>query len=188
MKISKKSACIDAMKCQILLLKKALHELILWLETIQNEEDIDHGMVSLFRHLHHVTQNCANLNNTDQMFLDFSKNHLFYDDYDDEHLPIPVYSGIRHSMGTKFILNALLSLGRFSTERKILLNDTLRGFFRDAKLIGEEDYTEYLQNYSNQVMNIFVNDQLVFFPHSQRMIDAFIIQAGDLLDSVIINN
>ena len=44
----KKSAWVDAMKCQILLQKKALHELMLWLETIENEEDIDHGMVLLF--------------------------------------------------------------------------------------------------------------------------------------------
>ena len=37
-------------------------------------------------------------------------------------------------------------------------------------------------------MNIFVNNQLVFFTNGERMIDAFIIQYGDLLDSVIINN
>ena len=37
-------------------------------------------------------------------------------------------------------------------------------------------------------MNIFANNQLVFFPNVQRMICAFIIQAEDLLDSVIINN
>ena len=37
-------------------------------------------------------------------------------------------------------------------------------------------------------MNIFVNNQLVFFPNVQRMIDAFIVQAGNLLDIVIINN
>ena len=37
-------------------------------------------------------------------------------------------------------------------------------------------------------MNTFVNNQLVFFPNDQRMIDAFIIQTGDLLDSVIIDN
>ena len=36
-------------------------------------------------------------------------------------------------------------------------------------------------------MNIFVNNQLLFFPNGQRMIDSFIIQDGDLLDSVIIN-
>ena len=76
----KKYAWIDAMKCQILLRKKALHELILWLETMENGEDIDHGMVSLLCHLYHVTKTCANLNNTDQIFLDFTNKHLFYDD------------------------------------------------------------------------------------------------------------
>ena len=84
-------------------------------------------MVPIFRHLYHVTHNCANLIYTDPIFLGFSNKHLFYDDEDDEHLPIPVYSGIKPSMGPKFILNTLLSLGIFSTERKLLLNDTLRG-------------------------------------------------------------
>ena len=118
-------------------------------------------MVSLFYHLHHVTQNCANLNNTDQMFPSFANNHLFYDDDDDENLPVPVYSGIKPSMEAVFILNTLLSLVRFYTERKLLLNDTLRGCFCNGKLLGGEDDPEYLQNYSNQVMNIFFNDQII---------------------------
>ena len=94
----KKSAWVDAMKCQIWFWKKALHGLILWLEKIEDEEEIDHGMVSLLFHLQHITQNFSNLNNTDQIFPDFAKNHLFYDD-NDEHLPIPVYSVIKTSMG-----------------------------------------------------------------------------------------
>ena len=61
-------------------------------------------MVSLFRQLHHVTQKCANIDNTDQIFLDFSNKHLFYDDDDDEYLPIPVYSGIKPSTVPEFIL------------------------------------------------------------------------------------
>ena len=95
----KKSAWIDAMKCRIFLQKKALNELVLWLETIENEEDIYHRMVSLFFHLYHVTQSFENLNNTEQIFLDFASKHLFYENDDDEHLPIPVYSGIKPSMG-----------------------------------------------------------------------------------------
>ena len=87
------------MKFQIFLLKKASHELILWLETIENEEYIDHGMVLLFCYLHHVTQNCANLKNTNQNFLDFTNKHIFYNDDNDEHSPILVYSGIKPSMG-----------------------------------------------------------------------------------------
>ena len=76
-------------------------------------------MVSLFCHLHHVTQNCANLNNTDQIFLNFASKHIFYDDEDDRHLPIPVYSGIKPSMGPEFIFNTLLSLGRFLRSAKL---------------------------------------------------------------------
>ena len=116
----------------------------MWLETIEKEEDIYHGMVLLFRHLHHVKKNCANLNNTDQIFLDFANKHLFYDDGDYGHLPIPVYLVYKPSMGPEFIVNTLLSLGGFSTERELLLNDTLRGCFCNAKLIGEEDDLEYL--------------------------------------------
>ena len=83
---------------------------MLWLETVENEEDINHGMVSLFPHLHNVTQNYANLNNTDQISPDFAKKQLIYDDDNDEHLPIPVYSGIKPSMGPEFILNKYLLL------------------------------------------------------------------------------
>ena len=36
-------------------------------------------------------------------------------------------------------------------------------------------------------MNIFVNNQLVFFLSGQCMIESFIIQAGYILDSIIIN-
>ena len=99
----------------------------LWSETIENEEYIDHGIVSLFLHLHHVTPNFANLNNNDQILLDFTNKHLIYDDDDDEHLPIPVYSVIKPSMVPEFILNILSSLGIFSKEYELLLNDTRRG-------------------------------------------------------------
>ena len=87
------------MKFQILLQKEALHELMLRLETIENEVDIDHGMVLLLRYLNIVTQHCANLNNTDQIFLDFTNTYLSYDGDDDENLLILVYSGINNSMG-----------------------------------------------------------------------------------------
>ena len=55
-------------------------------------------------------------------------------------------------------------------------------------MVGQEDDPESIQNYSNQVMNIFVNNQLVFFPNGQHTIDAFMINARDLLYSAIINN
>ena len=37
-------------------------------------------------------------------------------------------------------------------------------------------------------MNVFVNNRILFFPNNQRIIGAFIIQAGYPLDSIIIDN
>ena len=145
-------------------------------------------MVSIFCRLYHVTQNCANLNDTDQNFLDFANKHLFYDDNNDQYSPIPVYPGIKHSMGPTFILNTLPYQGRFSTERKIIFNDTLRGWFCNAELIGEEGDPKSVQHYSNHVITVFVENQLVFFPSCQWMTGAFMIRYGYLLDSVIIND
>ena len=112
-------------------------------------------MVSLFHHLHHVTRNCANLNKTDKNFPDFTNKHLFSDNGNNEHLPILVYSVIKPSTGQEFILNKLLSLVRFTTEGKLIFNETPRGCFCKAKLIGEEDGPKSLQNYSNQVNFFF---------------------------------
>ena len=53
---------------------------------------------------------------------------------------------------------------------------------------GEEVEPESLQCYLNQVIKIFANNKLVFFPNGQRMIDYFITQDGGLLDSIIVNN
>ena len=147
----------------------------MWLEKKENEENIDNRMVSLFRYLHHVTNNCANINNTDQIFHDFANKHLLFDDVNYEHLPIPVYLCIKPSVWTEFILNILSSLGRFSKERDLLFNETVRCWFCNAKLIWEEYDTESLKNSSDQVMNIFVNNQLVLFRKGQRTIDSFII-------------
>ena len=60
-----------------------------------------------------------------------------------------INSGPMEGLMPEFILNTLLSLDRFSTDRKLLLNETLRGCFRNAKLIGEEDDPESIQNYLN---------------------------------------
>ena len=65
-------------------------------------------------------------------------------------------------MGQEFVFNILLSLGRLSTEQEIHLRDNLRGCFHNTKLIGEEDNTDFPQNYSNQVMNIFSIISLCF--------------------------
>ena len=64
----------------------------------------------------------------------------------------------------------------------------MRDNLREAKLIGPEDDEESLSQYSNNLFNRFVKEQLQFYPNGQRIIDSWLIQAGDLFDSVIIDN
>ena len=104
------------------------------------------------------------------------------------HLPIPVFSYIKPTMGTQFILHLLLSMGHFSTEYDLTLHENLRESFRHAHLIGPENDQESLQRYSNQLLRRFIEEQLVYFPNSKRVIDSWIIVAGELLDEVIVHD
>eukprot|EP00957_Ditylum_brightwellii_P043031 3260176-Ditylum_brightwellii.AAC.1 len=88
-------------------------------------------------------------------------------------------------MGPEFILSTLISIGRFSAEQELLLHNKL---FCHAKLVGNEDDADSLGMYSNKVMYKYASTQLVYFLNGQRMIDALIIKAGGLFDSVIIHD
>ena len=101
---------------------------------------------------------------------------------------MPVYSHIKPTMAPEFILHFLLSMGRFHAEREVLLQPSLRDSFRNAKLISPETDDESLTSCSNGLMNKFFNQQLVYYPNSQRTIDSWIIHSGDLFDSIIIYN
>ena len=110
------------------------------------------------------------------------------EDSDYDHLPIPVYSYIKPTMGTQFILHLLLLMGHFSTEIDLTLNETLRESFRYANLIGPLDDEESLQQYSNELLRKFIEEQLIYFPNSKRIIDSWIITAGELLDEIIVHD
>ena len=93
-------------------------------------------MVDLFNEINELSMNDRELNVTDdEQFLRHIHNALMFED-EIEHLPIPVYSYIKPTMGTQFILHLLISMGNFSTEIDLTLNKNLRESFRYAKLIG----------------------------------------------------
>lgn len=105
-----------------------------------------------------------------------STNLLHFDKVD--HLPVPVYSYIKPTMGPRFILHILISLGQFETKIDLTLHESLQNSLRHAKLIGESDSPEDLQMYSKRLLSMYITEQLVTFPNSQRILDAWIIKAG----------
>ena len=103
-------------------------------------------------------------------------------------LHIPVFSYIKPTMRRQFLLHLLLLMGNFSTEIDLSLHENLRRSFRYTKLMGPGDDEESLQTYSNHLLKRFIEEQLVCFPNSKRVIDSWIIDAGKLLDEVIVHN
>ena len=97
-------------------------------------------MIYIFRNINHVVQSDSSLfTNEELSFLEHAESNLIFVDSDNAHLPIPVYSYLKPSMSVQFLHNILLSMGRFSTEIKLELHDTIRDFFRHANLIGPDD-------------------------------------------------
>ena len=111
---------------------------------------------------------------------------LHFDTHD--HLPIPVFDYIKPNVQTRFILHILLSLGHFETEYDLLLQPNLRESLRYAKLIGPSNNTEDLQQYSNNLLKLFVEEQLVYYPNGKKAIESFILNASETFNSIIVQN
>ena len=89
-------------------------------------------------------------------------------DSNEVHLPVIVFDYIKPSIPTRFILHILLSLGRFETEYDLLLHTTLRDSLRYTKLIGPSNDPQDLQNYSDKLLKLFIEEQLVYYPNGKK--------------------
>ena len=106
----------------------------------------------------------------------------------EKHLPVPVYNYIKPTMGTRFILHILLSMGNFETEYDLILHPSLKESLRYAKLIGPLDDEASLKKYSRQLLRRYILQQLVYFPNSTRVTDSWIVTAKVIFDTVILSD
>ena len=81
-----------------------------------------------------------------------------------------MFSYVKPTLGPRFILHILLSLGEFETEIDLLLHQNLREAFRYAKLIGPEDDEASLKEYSSHLLRRYIEEQLVFSPNSIKVL------------------
>ena len=82
-------------------------------------------MIGIFNNIYHHYIDGSSANLTVEMVAHIENNLVYNDDHED-HLPIPVFSYIRPTMGTQFILHLLLSLGHFSTEIDLLVHPNIK--------------------------------------------------------------
>ena len=102
--------------------------------------------MQLFQRIHKILtiDDIDELDECDIEFLDYAnKNLLFHNDK--KHLLISSYSCVTLTNSMHFINHILLSMECFSTEFDTMLYQTMKDFFRHAKLIGQEDDAESLE-------------------------------------------
>ena len=186
------SCWVDCLQRQVRVRKKALPHVMLWCESLEESLDIDDDecdhileMIDLFKTINAVVHEDLEVED-DLRELIFEE--LIYDDDEKEHLPIPVYSYIAPTMTTSFIIHFLLSEGEFETEIDILLHNSLRESFRYCKLIGPNDDEESLKHYANQLTKRYIEEQVQYFPNTQRVIDFWIITAHKLFYRIIVDD
>ena len=66
----------------------------------------------------------------------------------------------------------MLSMGHFATEIGLTLHASIMESLRDAKLIGPLDDEHSLYEYSNTLLRRFIQEQVVYYPNTKRIIDA----------------
>ena len=185
----RKSQWIDNLQRKIFIRKKALNEIMGSLNkyNLSNMTASFKTMYMWFQKIHLLCQCTRFANDQDKQEWEFISKKLLFED-NEVHLPIPVFSYVKPTMGTRFILHILLSLGHFQTELDLLLHRTLRDSLRYAKLIGPSNTKEKLQEYSDKLLKLFIEEQLVYFPNSSKVIQSWIVIAGELFDSIILND
>ena len=160
---------VDGLQNQVYLRIKEIPEMKKYLTYLDVFNDINDGSNEMKEFMEKLIE----LYETDITNQDFScdedhelwlfiQDNLLYDD-DDKHIPIPVFSYVKPTLGPRFILHVLLSLGEFETEIDLLLHRNLREAFRYAKLIGPENDEASLKYYSSQLLKRYIEEQLVFF-------------------------
>ena len=79
-------------------------------------------------------------------------------------------------------------MGRFSTKNDLIMHNIIRDSLRYSKLTGTSDDPEDLEEYSNQLLVRYTKEQLICVLNMRRVLNSWIITAGEICDSVIIND
>ena len=105
----------------------------------------------------------SELNEDDFDFLNNVDSNLVQSHPDGYHLPYPVFSYTKPTMGVQFLLHILLSLGHFDTDINLTTHASIRKCFRYAKLIGVSDDTETLKEDICKLLLRYAKQQVIYF-------------------------
>ena len=161
-----RSCFVNCLQQQNYVRLKALPEIkiyILELEERIGQREINVGitkMINFFKRLLKVMDSNEKLSRADTGFRKFVLEEIIHVNRKEDHLPIPVYSYLKPTLGVQFIHHVMLSLGRFATEIDLTMQPTIRDSLRYAKLIGPSNDQDELEKYSNELLHLWIKEQL----------------------------
>lgn len=101
---------------------------------------------------------------------------------------IPVFSQITPNKADHFLVHLLLTLGRYDTEKDILLKSSLRECFRSARLVRDGNEEEELRQDSGKILYRYIMEQLVFSPYTLSKAEYYILIGNQvILDAILLD-
>jgi hypothetical protein len=101
---------------------------------------------------------------------------------------IPVFSQITPNKADHFLIHLMLTLGRYETEKDILLKSSLRECFRSAGLIGDGNGEEDLRRDCGKILFRYIMEQLVFSPFTLSKAEYYILIGNQvILDAILLD-
>ena len=127
----------------------------------------------------------SDLDGDDLLFKDEYSNDFFYND-GLLLCPIPVPINIHPKNAQVFFIHFLLTHGKYITELDVIHHSSPRDMLKSAQLIGRRSDEESLKQYSTDLVQLYILNELTFLPNSMRKTDIFITLVQRLFDDIII--
>lgn len=109
--------------------------------------------------------------------------------YNEDHVPLAIYSNIKPCNGSKFFIHILLSMGSFNTEYELWNVSDVRQSFIVAGLLSDSanQDKELAKAELKDVAHRYVSEQLLYVPAGTRSFDFFLREAWKVLYSIYID-
>jgi hypothetical protein len=117
---------------------------------------------------------------------EYSKDFFFDDGL--SMLPVPVPINIHPKNAQIFLIHFLLLHGRYITKIDVLHHSSPREMLQSAQLIGRCSDDDSLNNYSANLMRLYLNKELIFLPNSMCKTNVFIPLVQKLFDDILLRN
>ena len=133
-----------------------------------------------------VSTSFEELYNANKQFYQHVHENLLIPNEKQQHLPIPIYSFLTPMMSLQFLNHIMLLFEVYEKELGMSIHVSIGENVWNKKIIGMNYDEEYLQIYSNEFCNKYINEQVRFYPNSMNVLLFYNIGSGSIFNIVLV--